>query len=71
MILDSRIGRIADGFKGGNSIILELLTFKRQQENLKVTLDFIRFFPISWPNRPIFLIHSAILKTFILETANF
>lgn len=62
---------MADEFKGGNSIILELLTFKRQQDSLKVALAFIQNFPISWRNHPITILKSAILKTFILETVNF
>ena len=51
--------------------ILESLTFIRQQDSLKVALAFIQNFPISWRNHPITILKSAILKTFILETANF
>ena len=43
----------------------------RQQDFLKVALDFIQIFPISWCNHPITILKSAILKTFILETADF
>ena len=52
-------------------VMLESLTFIRQQGSFLFILDFIQIFPVSASNCPILHLKSAILKTFILETANF
>ena len=70
-VSDIENGRAVDEVKDRKPAILESLTFIRQQDSLKVAINFIQIFPILCPNHPITILKSAILKTFILETANF